>query len=305
MRRIAGLDWRIAALFAFCLVLAAMAVTRSARSALENQGPRVQSEDKADGALQHQKPAQSVRQAPGGDTTLTQEVVPGAPGGKAEHNAEQRNEEGTETLPVILGYRLKITDALLVVLTAFLAIYTRALNRSTVKLWEAGERQIEVSRQSLASAQKTLSLSEETAGKQLRAYVGIERVSLDGTDPGFAVKATIVIKNFGQTPAFDERISLVMGAAPEGIEDIEVAETMDNSNPATVMPGSTIETRMPRRSSDPMVLSHILRTGGILWLVGKITYTDAFGGARVSNVRMYAPRDSRHFVCAQTGNDAT
>ncbi len=56
----------------------------------------------------------------------------------ANQGAEEN--QGTEFWPLVLGYRLKITDTLLVAFTFGLTIFTGLLWRSTDKLWAAGER---------------------------------------------------------------------------------------------------------------------------------------------------------------------
>jgi hypothetical protein len=74
--------------------------------------------------------------------------------------------------------------------TVAIGIFTLTLKLSTDKLWEAGEKQRR--------------LYEDTAERQLRAYVFFESgyVKLIATEKGQFLDATIQFKNFGQTPAY-------------------------------------------------------------------------------------------------------
>ena len=76
--------------------------------------------------------------------------------------------------------------------TAFIAWFTWTLRRSTDKLWDAGEKQRE--------------LSEKTAERQLRAYVFVEGDSKDNLPVVDAVNGIIKFPlkaiNRGQTPAY-------------------------------------------------------------------------------------------------------
>lgn len=62
-------------------------------------------------------------------------------GNSPEQQPNNQHEEGTESWPAIWGIRLKITDTLLVIFTAILAIYTARLWKSTAGLVTGGERQ--------------------------------------------------------------------------------------------------------------------------------------------------------------------
>src|SRR5206468_4261380 len=78
----------------------------------------------------------------------------------AHTDAKKGEEEGTEFWPTFLGLRLKVTDSLLVLFTAALVGVTCALVRSTNKLWEAGERQINVALDAVKVADKSASAAD-------------------------------------------------------------------------------------------------------------------------------------------------
>lgn len=118
---------------------------------------------------------------------------------KSSEYANNRGDEGTEFWPALFGYRLKITDTLLVLFTFGLFCATIYLYRAT--------RDLVVG-------------AEETAKRQLRAYVAMESVffAVGEIDALFAEtfrfagrvfttdNLKIRPKNYGSTPAFDTSI---------------------------------------------------------------------------------------------------
>ena len=97
---------------------------------------------------------------------------------------ETAHEEGTEFWPPFFGYRLKVTDTLVVAFTAGLFL-------STLALWQATRRLVVG--------------AENTSERQLRAYVLTEGVSLWTTEKpdGVRIVLPVKFKNFGQTPAYN------------------------------------------------------------------------------------------------------
>ena len=96
-------------------------------------------------------------------------------------NAATPDNGGTEFWPPFFGYRLKVTDTLIVAFTA-------ALFFATWLLW---------------SATKSLVVgAERTAERQLRAYVYFKETKVDFA----ARKVAYRIDNFGQTPAHKVRL---------------------------------------------------------------------------------------------------
>jgi hypothetical protein len=79
-----------------------------------------------------------------------------------------------------LGYRIKVTDSLLVAFTALLFVATLLLWRSTRGLVKS---------------------ADQTAQRQLRAYVYVHNVRMLEMNSGYDPNILIIVKNFGQTPA--------------------------------------------------------------------------------------------------------
>jgi hypothetical protein len=82
--------------------------------------------------------------------------------------------------------------------------YTRkAVNLANETARDA-EEALKIAARNADAAAEQVRVSEKTATHQLRAYVGVESVSLETELPTFSTsrnKVTVILKNFGQTPA--------------------------------------------------------------------------------------------------------
>ncbi len=115
--------------------------------------------------------------------SLSQDAQP--PGQQAESRGQAGDEQGSEFWPPIYGYRLKITDTLLVAVTFLLFVATLALWWSTRSLVKGAEL---------------------TSERQLRAYLVVNvKDFVWPRSQGGPLTITLEIKNTGQTPAHDLR----------------------------------------------------------------------------------------------------
>lgn len=97
---------------------------------------------------------------------------------------------GSEFWPALFGYKIKISDSLLVLFTAVLAVFTGLLWWSTAKLWKAGEKQAVLTKQALISSQRAwISISLEADG------------DLDVTRQGIQLPVCLHVHNIGRSPA--------------------------------------------------------------------------------------------------------
>jgi hypothetical protein len=146
---------------------------------------------------------------------------------KSEHQqkAHEDNDGGDEYWPPLWGYKLKVTDTLLVVFTCLLFF-------ATLALWWATKRLVNGAR--------------KTAEEELRAYIVAESVSVVPLrdPPNFGVngivingrirkyRVAVVLKNGGKTPTRYARCEVnsqrIRGAIPAGFDfpDSGIAETM-------------------------------------------------------------------------------
>lgn len=191
------------------------------------------------------------------------------------HN-DKAEEEGTEFWPPLLGYRLKITDSLLVAFTFGLTIFTGLLWGSTDKLWSAGERQ--------------LSHLSDTAERQLRAYINNVSATVSNVGAGQFVEVRVEIKNFGQTPAYNVRhhSQLTLAHFPWNESAIDSVPL----STSTMGPGANAFNLV--RSSQALteeLLIGLLTGRYACYVEGRVTYVDAFGRERFTNYRLWVGGD--------------
>ncbi|WP_449377640.1 hypothetical protein [Bradyrhizobium sp. UFLA05-112] len=101
-------------------------------------------------------------------------------GGKRPDLIREATPEGDEYWPAIYGYRLKVSDTLLVGFTFLLFLATVALWLATRALVKSADR---------------------NAGLQLRAYVSVQNCRTEEYEVGKPVSISVVAKNSGQTPS--------------------------------------------------------------------------------------------------------
>jgi len=174
-----------------CLVL-----TLSAQAPPPVNRPTIQTEQKADRAIQnHQAPKPETQGGP--PTPAEPPSLP--PPNHATNDSEQRGEEGTEFWPSFGGYRVKITDSLLVLFTAVLAIVTGGLHVSTKRLWLDSREQTRIQSETREIALAALD----------RPYVIIDSVSyrLETAQEGkLVLYFDFKMQNYGKGPAIIQNI---------------------------------------------------------------------------------------------------
>jgi hypothetical protein len=94
-------------------------------------------------------------------------------------------QEANEFWPPVFGYRLKITDTLLVAFTCLLFFATLALWWSTRSLVKSADK---------------------NAGLQLRAYILVSECRMGAYEVDKLVSASVTVKNTGQTPSHNTMI---------------------------------------------------------------------------------------------------
>jgi hypothetical protein len=190
----------------------------------------------------------------------------------------------------IAGYHLKITDALIAAFTGGLFVATCFLFNATKNLVRG---------------------AEQTAERQLRAYVMIDNAQIEGVRVGDIPSAKLIIKNSGQTPAYNVThwCSVGYGAYPftgivPGGEDEDVALP-----PRPLAPGGLISTWADEtRRLDAATMNALLYKSHAVYVVGQIRYEDAFGHRRETDFLLLAggpiPPDGT-LGCYYHGNRAT
>lgn len=202
-------NYRNARIASYTPCLPMLVLCLSAQAPPPINRPSIQPEQKTDGTVQDQGNAEQEarRSLPAPSETPS---LP--PTNHASHEGEQGSEEGTEFWPSFLGYRVKITDSLLVVFTAVLAIVTMGLWVSTHRLWKAGERQIELVKTSAESSLKSVNAAIEANEFNMRAFnitqrpwvsIAAEEVAspLIFEERQSVINLNLTLKNTGAAPA--------------------------------------------------------------------------------------------------------
>ncbi len=98
----------------------------------------------------------------------------------------------------------------LAVITMLLAVATAVLARFTWKLWKSTKALVEE--------------GNETAKRELRAYVAVEGYSISNIEPEQQPRVRINIRNFGRTPAYKFKVSVSAQFHSENDPKLEPAE---------------------------------------------------------------------------------
>lgn len=156
---------------------------------------------------------------------------------------------------------------------------------------------------------RSVELAEDTAKRQLRAYVFNKSCSIALSPTGGFVGIDTVIENTGQTPAFELTTvySIFVDTYPPTVE--LVAEKPTHISKTALGPGLRIQKflRHPLVDSDWAMIRTRDKT---LYVVGGITYRDTFGIARTSNFTCIAGKPvgigpNGEMAYHEEGNDAT
>ncbi len=165
---------------------------------------------------------------------------------KSDNHAADGRDEGTEFWPPLYGYRLKVSDTLLVAFTAFLFIATLFLYRATKELVIG---------------------AEDASQKELRAYMCLEDIVYKRPSRSDHPGIVLEIKNFGSTPARHVHFSF-WHADDAPVLKPTLPHTVRPKYIGTMAPGqSYIQDRPPVSDG---------RFSESVWLIGRIYYEDIF-----------------------------
>jgi hypothetical protein len=182
--------------------------------------------------------------------------------------------------------------------TAVLAVSTIGLWLATIRLWRAGETQ--------------RLLAEDTAERQLRAYVSVESGGNGRQRKGYRFDFRPVLTNNGLTPAEDVQILSNVGLAP-----IIIPDGFDYSLGAG--PNPSVTTMGPRQGRTHTAVFHrnlsiaemrkIVKGEWGFHVYGTVSYRDIFKNRRLTNfsfiVLVPTKRKSSHWHYTERNNDAT
>jgi len=164
---------------------------------------------------------------------------------------------------------------------------------------------LRATRDAIGEAERTTVIAEQTLEetrlsneRQLRAYVCVDSVGLRWENNRTAF-AKVTVRNAGQTPAyqFTHINGLFVGTDDDGSEPPHIS--INDLGPGIEMHGTCI--------SDP-ISDHdwdAVRKGTIpLYLVGDISYVDAFGKSRFVRYKLFFDADEKGLVPCTDGNES-
>lgn len=208
-------------------------------------------------------------------------------------------------------------EAVIAAFTIVLAISTIGLWRSTRKLWEAGEKQIAIaafaansSEQSARAAHRAAAIMDQTAERQLRAYVLTSECKISAIE-GIA-EALVIAQNYGQTPAHE--LKSWMGIR---LRKLPVTDDLFDTDAVPVSKashGAGAPFTMNCKAKRALTQEELAGIGDGSWgyfVVGVITYKDIFGKTQTTKMKFGSggplgpfPSDGRLMSCGD-GNEAT
>ena len=194
---------------------------------------------------------------------------------KTTVNPEKSIGDGSEYLSPILGFKVKITDALLALFTGLLSVYTARLYYATKGVWGATENLV------LGA--------EDTTRRQLRAYVHMEAAAITNVKVGGQPKAKITIRNSGKTPAHNMVQWSNMGfdhfppkiVPPDGMEKNMPSHPLAPNGAIYATPGIPIA--LTAYQIDGLTKGEVA-----IYVVGGIRYDDVFGVTHTTTYRVFA-----------------
>jgi hypothetical protein len=154
-----------------------------------------------------------------------------------------------------------------------------------------------------------ISISSDTARKQLRAYVhvsGARAVYNDVSNERFVV---VEIKNYGQTPAHNTKFIMGTVTSAWPVAEVEFQIPPNIPHGMEVLPPGRVSVNVVPLAKLNSFEQNALRDGtGAIYAYGLITYEDIFGEPRRTTFRMACQGDGiikGQMTATMEGNSAT
>ena len=135
-----------------------------------------------------------------------------------------------------------------------------------------------------------LAHAEDTAKRQLRAYLTLDEGRLLNVGTGDKWYAEIKIKNAGQTPAHDIETSCSIRGDnyPNGRQPLEIPNYTEGGKHIIGAAGGYIMTPNLLDKPTPEMTQRMMGGAAIVWVTGLITYRDIFGDEQWMTFRLFA-----------------
>jgi hypothetical protein len=144
----------------------------------------------------------------------------------------------------------------------------------------------EAARDSVIEAKNSLSLSRDTAQRQLRAYVCVESAFLKFPERNIT-EPRVYFKNSGQTPAYNVRGWIHTWFAEYPPQEVFPVPPHDFVMAKTILgPGTKTTFVAARKSVEPQLAEFLGTPQLTLYVYGEVHYNDAFGIDRTTKYRL-------------------
>jgi hypothetical protein len=172
-------------------------------------------------------------------------------------------------------------------------------------------KSMKVAEVAATAAERSVETMQDTARRQLRAYVSIDRAWIEFLEPGVP-KVTVVVKNAGLTPAHNLRhwihqwierypLTTQLPTPPNGF----VTSSSVLGSGAT----HNMQIKHPQPIINPSFIDKIGTSEGTIYVYGEIHYKDVFGHEHITKYRLMhgGPEKSSPGVLSpcEDGNEAS
>jgi hypothetical protein len=178
---------------------------------------------------------------------------------------------------------------------AIIAVFTIVLALFTVRLAIATD--------------KLVAGADDTAKRQLRAYILVDEANIGNFGPGAKPQVKITLRNFGQTPAYDVRqwSSLGVDHYPPRL-DVPKCEWGKEMAKCPIGPNGILFSIPPNnRPLLPDDFTAIKGGGKAIYVIGGVRYSDAFGKDQATDFSLFfgGIAGTHGLSPTATGNGAT
>ena len=174
---------------------------------------------------------------------------------------------------------LRITDALIATFTYWLAVITAGLIYTGVRQETYMRRSWKSARVSAGAAVKQTQIAQDTARRELRAYLGVRSAKISILSDNH-LQAIVEIHNTGSTPAHDVTKSIAISVRDsKNPGDFPSPERYKGRGP--IVPGAWWTFRVEETGVTRAEMEDIYQYKKSIFVWGEATYRDAFGESQI------------------------
>jgi hypothetical protein len=189
----------------------------------------------------------------------------------------------------------------LAIFTAVLAVVSMSQISLLIRADKTARLAANAAEKAAIATEASVATMKDTAQRQLRAYVGVEHADLL---PGRV--ARLVIKNTGQTPAYDFAVAVMSTVDDYPTPTALLSDEITPGGPrATLGADSVREKEIPFATVPDHEVDGFRDGTRVLYVYGRLAYRDVFNEDRWTTFRYVFDADRRTVVAAAGGNQST